>query len=80
MSLSLAFSITLEEIARLPRNLLMDVSWFLAGVLLANDYHLRYVIVSSDSESGYNSSISLCLPMRLWGISGYATLGDVATA
>ena len=58
----------------------MGASWFLAGVLLANDYHLRYVVVSSDSESVYNSSVSLCLPMRLWGISGYAALGDAATA
>ena len=28
----------------------MGASWFLAGVPLANNYHL-YVIVSSDSES-----------------------------
>ena len=56
----------------------MDASWFLAGVPPANNY-LRYVVVSSGSESVYNSS-SLCLPMRLWGISGYAALGDAATA
>jgi len=30
----------------------MDASWFPAGVPLANNYHLRYVIVSSDSEGG----------------------------
>jgi len=40
----------------LPRNLLMGVSWFLARVLLATRYHLKYVIVSSDPENGYNFS------------------------
>jgi PAS domain-containing protein len=40
----------------LPRNLLMGVSWFLARVLLATNYHLKYVIVSSDPENGYNFS------------------------
>jgi len=40
----------------LPRNLLMGVSWFLVRVLLATTYHLKYVIVSSDSENGYNFS------------------------
>jgi hypothetical protein len=40
----------------LPRNLLMGVSWFLARVLLATKYHLKYVIVSSDPENGYNFS------------------------
>ncbi len=29
----------------LPRNLLMGVSWFLARVLLATKYHLKYVII-----------------------------------
>jgi len=42
----------------LPRNLLMGVSWFLARVLLAIRYHLKYVIVSSDPENGYNFSES----------------------
>ncbi len=49
----------------LPRNLLSGVSWFLARALLAEGFHLRYVIVSSDSESGYNfsenTSLSECL-------------------
>jgi len=40
----------------LPRNLLMGVSWFLARVLLATRYHLKYVVVSSDPENGYNFS------------------------
>jgi hypothetical protein len=40
----------------LPRNLLMGVSWFLARVLLATKYHLKYVVVSSDPENGYNFS------------------------
>jgi hypothetical protein len=42
----------------LPRSLLMGISWFLARVLLATKYHLKYVIVSSDSENGYNFSES----------------------
>ncbi|MEM1606346.1 MAG: hypothetical protein QXW41_08900 [Fervidicoccaceae archaeon] len=40
----------------LPRNLLSGVSWFLARTLLASKFHLKYVIVSSDSENGYNFS------------------------
>jgi hypothetical protein len=40
----------------LPRNILMGVSWFLARVLLATNYHLKYVVVSSDPENGYNFS------------------------
>ena len=40
----------------LPRNLLTGVSWFLARVLLASKFHLKYVVVSSDSENGYNFS------------------------
>ena len=40
----------------LPRNILMGVSWFLARILLATKYHLKYVIVSSDPENGYNFS------------------------
>ncbi|MEM4570078.1 MAG: hypothetical protein QXE66_02075 [Desulfurococcaceae archaeon] len=49
----------------LPRNLLSGVSWFLARMLLASKFHLRYVIVSSDAEKGYNfsenTSLSECL-------------------
>jgi len=52
LELSLLNHAPTEEITHLPRNLLMDASWFLAGVPLANNYHLRYVIVSSDSEGG----------------------------
>jgi len=44
----------------LPRSLLMGVSWFLARVLLATKYHLKYVIVSSD-PNGYNFSESTSL-------------------
>jgi len=40
----------------LPRNILMGVSWFLARVLLATRYHLKYVVVSSDPENDYNFS------------------------
>ncbi|MEM4684484.1 MAG: hypothetical protein QXW45_06930 [Thermosphaera sp.] len=40
----------------LPRNLLSGVSWFLVRTLLASKFHLKYVIVSSDGEEGYNFS------------------------
>ncbi|MEM1873033.1 MAG: hypothetical protein QXS85_04850 [Acidilobaceae archaeon] len=49
----------------LPRNTLSGVSWFLARALLAEKFHVRYVIVSSDPENGYNfsegTSLSECL-------------------
>ncbi|MEN2999424.1 MAG: hypothetical protein ABDH61_02480, partial [Acidilobaceae archaeon] len=49
----------------LPRNLLAGTSWFLARALLAHKFHLKYVIVSSDGERGYNfsesTSLSECL-------------------
>lgn len=49
----------------LPRNLLSGVSWFLARALLADRFHIEYVVVSSDSEGGYNfsenTSLSECL-------------------
>jgi len=50
---------------------------FLAGVPLANNY-LRYVILSSDSESIIPLGIIVLADER--GISGCATLGNVATA
>jgi hypothetical protein len=40
----------------LPRAILAGVSWFLARVLLASKFHLKYVIVSSDPTNGYNFS------------------------
>lgn len=49
----------------LPRNLLSGVSWFLARSMLADRFHLKYVVVSSDAERGYNfsesTSLSECL-------------------
>ncbi|MEM0486897.1 MAG: hypothetical protein QW080_02025 [Sulfolobales archaeon] len=49
----------------LPRNLLSGISWFLARALLADKFHLKYVVVSSDFEKGYNfsegTSLSECL-------------------
>jgi hypothetical protein len=42
----------------LPRNLLMGVSWFLARVLLTTKFHVKYIIISSDPEKGYNFSES----------------------
>jgi len=40
----------------LPRGLLAGISWFLARVLLATKFHVKYIIVSSDSKKGYNFS------------------------
>ena len=40
----------------LPRSLLAGPSWFLARALLASKFHVKYVIVSSDPERGYNFS------------------------
>lgn len=40
----------------LPRGLLAGVSWFLARALLASKFHVKYVVVSSDPEGGYNFS------------------------
>lgn len=49
----------------LPRNALSGVSWFLARALLADKFHVKYVVVSSDSKNGYNfsekTSLSECL-------------------
>ncbi|MEM2803756.1 MAG: hypothetical protein QXJ05_06165, partial [Nitrososphaerota archaeon] len=49
----------------LPKNLLSGVSWFLGRALLGSKFHVRYVIVSSDAEKGYNfsenTSLSECL-------------------
>jgi len=40
----------------LPRGLLAGVTWFLARVLLASKFHVNYIVVSSDTEKGYNFS------------------------
>jgi hypothetical protein len=49
----------------LPKNFLSGISWFLARCLIASRYHLEYVIVSYDSQGGYNfsesTSLSECL-------------------
>ena len=45
----------------LPKNLLAGISWFLARILLASEFHLKYVIVCSQpNENGFseNSHIS----------------------
>ncbi|MEM3415609.1 MAG: hypothetical protein QW575_08575, partial [Thermoproteota archaeon] len=42
----------------LPRSVLSGVGWFLARALLASRFHLEYVIVSYDSQGGYNFSES----------------------
>ncbi|MEM0172663.1 MAG: hypothetical protein QXV57_08915 [Thermoproteota archaeon] len=45
----------------LPRSVLSGVGWFLARALLASRFHLEYVIVSYDSQGGYNFSESTAL-------------------
>jgi len=49
----------------LPKTLLSGISWFLARTLLASKYHIEYIVVSYDSENGYNfsesTSLSECL-------------------
>jgi hypothetical protein len=40
----------------LPRGLLAGESWLLARALLASKFHIKYIVVSSDSEKGYNFS------------------------
>jgi len=45
----------------LPRSLLSGVAWFLARALFTTKFHLRYVIVSSDGEGGYNFSEGVSL-------------------
>jgi hypothetical protein len=40
----------------LPRGLLAGASWFLARTLLASEFHVKYIIVSSDPKKGYNFS------------------------
>ncbi|MGC9113405.1 Eco57I restriction-modification methylase domain-containing protein, partial [Acidilobus sp.] len=49
----------------LPKNVLSGVSWFLARALLASEFHVKYVIVSSDVENGYNFSESTSLSESL---------------
>lgn len=49
----------------LPKNFLSSSSWFLVRILIASRYHLETVVVSYDSENGYNfsesTSLSECL-------------------
>jgi len=40
----------------LPRGLLAGVSWLLARILLATEFHVKYIVVSSDPVNGYNFS------------------------
>mgnify|MGYP000592537979 CR=1 FL=1 len=49
----------------LPRAVLAGVSWFLARVLLASKFHVRYVVVSSDPKNGYNFSEGAALSETL---------------
>lgn len=57
----------------LPRNVLSGVSWFLARALLASRFHVKYVIVSSDTsdtEDGYNFSEGTSLSEALIVLGG----------
>lgn len=49
----------------LPKSFLCGISWFLARCLLAYYYHIEYIVVSYDSDNGYNfsesTSLSECL-------------------
>lgn len=49
----------------LPRGALAGVSWLLARILLASKFHLKYVVVSSDPERGYNFSEGAALSETL---------------
>ncbi len=49
----------------LPRSVLSGVSWFLARALLTSRFHLEYIVVSYDSEKGYNFSESTALSESL---------------
>jgi hypothetical protein len=42
----------------LPKSFLSGVSWFLARALLAEKFHIEYLIVSYDKDAGYNFSES----------------------
>jgi len=42
----------------LPKSFLSGITWFLARTLLASDYHVETIVVSYDSEEGYNFSVS----------------------
>ncbi len=48
----------------LPRTILSGVHWFVARTLLASKFHLKYVVISSDSN-GYNFSESTSLSEAL---------------
>jgi len=42
----------------LPKSFLSGITWFLARTLLASDYHVDTIVVSYDSQEGYNFSLS----------------------
>jgi type I restriction-modification system DNA methylase subunit len=42
----------------LPKSFLSGISWFLARILLISDYHIETIVVSYDSNEGYNFSVS----------------------
>ena len=61
----------------LPRGVLAGASWFLARTLLASKFHVKYVIVSSDPERGYNFSEGTSLSETLLVAKRIGEHGDV---
>ncbi|MCX8192395.1 MAG: hypothetical protein N3G77_01125 [Nitrososphaeria archaeon] len=49
----------------LPKSLLSGASWFLARTLLLEKFQLEYIVLSYDSENGYNFSESTSLSESL---------------
>jgi hypothetical protein len=49
----------------LPKSLLTGIDWFLARCLLLDKFHLEHVVLSYDSENGYNFSESTSLSETL---------------
>jgi hypothetical protein len=49
----------------LPKSLLTGISWFLARCLLLSKFHVEHIVVSYDSENGYNFSESTSLSETL---------------
>jgi type I restriction-modification system DNA methylase subunit len=49
----------------LPKSLLTGTSWFLARCLLVNKFHLEHIVISYDTENGYNFSESTSLSEAL---------------
>lgn len=49
----------------LPKSLLTGITWYLARAMLFSEFDLEYIIISYDSENGYNFSESTSLSETL---------------